>query len=121
MSRSRLARAVVAAIALDMAGCATLSAGHPAPRDPLERFNRSVFRMNTALDRAVFRPLARDSQKVPGPISTGIGNFVSNLFYPMTLANDLLQGIPRDPRRCRASGPEHHARARRSARSGDGR
>jgi len=92
MSRLALARAVVAAIALGTAGCATLPSGHPAPRDPFERFNRSVFRMNTALDHAVFRPIACGSQRVPGPIWTGVGNFVSNLFYPITLVNDLLQG-----------------------------
>lgn len=85
-------RAVVVAIALGMTGCATLPSGRPAPRDPFERFNRSVFRMNTALDHAVVRPLACGSQKVPAPISTGVGNFVSNLFYPLTLVNDSLQG-----------------------------
>ena len=92
MSRLASARAVVAAIALGIAGCATLPSGHPAPRDPFERFNRSVFRMNAALDHAVFRPIACRSLKLPGAISTGISNFISNLFYPITTANDALQG-----------------------------
>ena len=92
MSRLGLARTVLAAIALGVAGCATVPPGSRSPRDPFERFNRSVFRMNTALDHAVFRPLARGSQKVPSPISKGIGNFVTNLFYPVTVVNDVLQG-----------------------------
>lgn len=87
-----ITRAVVATIALGLAGCATLPSGHHAPRDPFERLNRPVFRMNIALDHALLRPIARRAAKVPGPISTGIGNFVGNLLYPVTLVNDFLQG-----------------------------
>lgn len=92
MRRLGLVRAIIAALALGMAGCSTLPPGSRSPRDPLERFNRSVFRLNSALDHAVLRPLARGTQKVPGPIAEGIENFVSNLFYPLTIVNDLLQG-----------------------------
>jgi len=92
MTRFGFARVAVAAFALGVIGRTSLPSGRPAPRDPLERFNRSVFKMNTALDHTLLRPLARDSQRLPGPVTEAIGNFVSNLMYPITLVNDLLQG-----------------------------
>jgi phospholipid-binding lipoprotein MlaA len=74
-----------------LVGCASLPSGHPSPRDPFERVNRSVFRFNSALDRALLRPLAQGSRRVPQPISQAIFNFVGNLTYPLTIVNELLQ------------------------------
>jgi phospholipid-binding lipoprotein MlaA len=43
-----------------IAGCATLPPGSVRdPRDHAERFNRAMFKFNTALDHAVMRPVAR--------------------------------------------------------------
>jgi phospholipid-binding lipoprotein MlaA len=77
-----------------LAGCATLPPeSKPDPRDPLESFNRSMFAVNDALDRSVARPVARGYVKVvPQPARTGVGNFFTNLAYPSTVANSLLQG-----------------------------
>jgi phospholipid-binding lipoprotein MlaA len=78
---------------LGMAGCATLPSGKPAPRDPFERFNRSVFALNTKLDHAILRPVARDYVKVvPRPLRAAVNNFVTNLGYPTTIVNNFLQG-----------------------------
>ena len=45
-----------------------------------------------ALDHAIARPVARGYQKVmPGPVRTSVSNFMDNLFYPVTIVNDLLQ------------------------------
>jgi phospholipid-binding lipoprotein MlaA len=78
---------------LGLAGCATLPNGKPDPRDRFERFNRSVYRFNTALDHAVLRPVARAYVSyIPRPVRTSIGNFTSNLAYPIAVANDLFQG-----------------------------
>ncbi len=76
-----------------LAGCATLPAGPRDAHDPLERVNRSVFRFNTAADHAVFRPAATAWRAVvPPPVRQGLGNFVGNLEYPVTIVNDVLQG-----------------------------
>ena len=84
--------AAVAAVLL-LAGCATVPGGKHAPGDPFERVNRSVYKFNTAADKAVFRPLARGWKTVvPVPVRRGLSNFVGNLAYPGTIINDLLQG-----------------------------
>jgi phospholipid-binding lipoprotein MlaA len=86
---------VLAALSsLLLAGCATLPPGsEPDPRDPWEPFNRSMFAVNDTLDRSIARPVARGYVKaVPQPMRTGVGNFFTNLNYPSTVANSLLQG-----------------------------
>jgi phospholipid-binding lipoprotein MlaA len=84
---------VLAAAALFLVGCASLPPNSKRdPRDPWERLNRTTFKVNTALDHAIARPVARGYKKVtPQPVRTGVSNFMDNLFYPITLANDLLQ------------------------------
>jgi phospholipid-binding lipoprotein MlaA len=74
-------------------GCASLPPGAKRdPRDPWERMNRTTFKVNTALDHAIARPVARAYEKVtPRPVRTGVSNFMDNLFYPVTMGNDLLQ------------------------------
>lgn len=61
--------------------------------DPLEPMNRGVFEFNTALDRAVIKPIAlayRDT--LPEPVRRSVGNFLSNLNAPLIFASDVLQG-----------------------------
>jgi phospholipid-binding lipoprotein MlaA len=82
---------------LMLTGCATLPSGKPDPRDPWERFNRSSFAFNDALDRAVAKPVAKAYKKVtPRVIRTGISNVFSNLNTVTTVINDALQGKMRD-------------------------
>jgi phospholipid-binding lipoprotein MlaA len=86
-------KAFLALAALMLAGCASIPSGKPDPRDPLERFNRSVFKFNDALDRAVARPVAKAYVKVtPRVVRTGIGNVFNNLNTLGTAVNDVLQG-----------------------------
>ena len=76
-----------------LCGCATLPPGSKRdPRDPWERFNRSSYRFNDALDRAVLKPVAKGYTHLPQPVQTGMHNFFDNLDYPVTIVNDLLQG-----------------------------
>jgi phospholipid-binding lipoprotein MlaA len=83
----------LALAALMLAGCATLPSGKPDPRDPLERFNRSMFAFNDALDKAVAKPVAKAYVKVtPRFVRTGIGNVFNNLNTLGTAVNDVLQG-----------------------------
>jgi phospholipid-binding lipoprotein MlaA len=86
--------ALLALLLLNLAltGCAALP-GKPDPRDRFERFNRSVYKFNTAVDHAVLRPVARAYVKVlPRPVRTSINNFTTNFAYPTTVANDVFQG-----------------------------
>lgn len=63
--------------------------------DPLEPLNRKMHGFNMALDKAVFRPLARGYKKVvPSPVRRGVTNFFSNLTTPRSALNNLLQGKP---------------------------
>lgn len=81
------------AIVLALSGCATLPAGEPEPRDRFERFNRSMYRFNSAADRIALRPLARGYVRaVPQPVRRGVTNFIDNYTYPRTIVNSLLQG-----------------------------
>jgi phospholipid-binding lipoprotein MlaA len=90
----RTARASLLVIAcLTLFGCASLPPNSKRdPRDPWERMNRTTFKVNTALDHAIARPVARGYEKVtPRLVRTGVSNFLDNLFYPVTMGNDLLQ------------------------------
>jgi phospholipid-binding lipoprotein MlaA len=89
----------IALVALALAGCASTPSGQDgeAPRrknpDPLEGFNRGVYRFNDAIDRKALRPVAvayRDH--TPRWLQQGVGNFFTNLFYPTTILHQFLQG-----------------------------
>ena len=60
--------------------------------DPLESFNRAIFRFNNVADRIVLEPVARGYRKLPSPMQSGISNFLSNLRMPLVIVNQLLQG-----------------------------
>lgn len=76
--------------------CATLPSGERDARDPFERFNRSVYRFNDALDRGVARPTAKAYVKItPAPVRSGIGNFFRNLNSTTVIVNSLLQVKPK--------------------------
>jgi phospholipid-binding lipoprotein MlaA len=78
---------------LTLGGCATLPSGKTDPRDPWERFNRSTFKFNDALDRAIAKPVAKAYVKVtPRVLRTGVSNVFNNLETVPTVINDALQG-----------------------------
>lgn len=86
-------KAVLFCLLLVFAGCASIPSGKPDPKDPWERFNRSVFNFNESLDRAVARPVAKGYVKVtPRLVRTGVSNFFSNLETVPNIINDVLQG-----------------------------
>jgi len=81
------------ALASTFGGCVTLPSGKPDPSDRFERVNRSVYSFNRAFDHAVLRPVTRTYVKItPGPVRRSISNFLTNLDYPVTIVNDILQG-----------------------------
>jgi phospholipid-binding lipoprotein MlaA len=84
---------LLALTCLSLFGCASLPPhAKRDPRDPWERLNRTTFKVNTALDHAIARPIARTYEKItPRPVRNSVSNFVDNLFSPVTIVNDLLQ------------------------------
>ncbi len=74
--------------------CGYATASPPTKEnDPLEKMNRSILEFNLGVDRTILRPVAKSWRTiVPTPVRKGIGNFFSNLWQPMTIVNDLLQG-----------------------------
>ena len=78
----------ILAVALALTGCAS----NGVPDDPLEPFNRGVYKFNDAVDRAVLKPVAKGYDAVlPGPAKTGVRNFFANLNDVTVVANDVLQ------------------------------
>ncbi len=89
-------RALLIGLLLTLAGCATVPQGASDPADPWERYNRTVFEFNDAVDKAVLKPVARGYQKItPDMVETGVSNFFSNLSDVGISINNLLQGEPK--------------------------
>jgi phospholipid-binding lipoprotein MlaA len=88
----RRARSALLAISMSLlvSGCATR--GQTTTYDPIEGFNRGVYKVNDVLDRAAAKPVAKAYKAItPNFVRQGVSNFFDNLSYPTTLANDLLQ------------------------------
>lgn len=99
ITMKRLLSGAIAAFALMLLqGCATgpnASSGNPA--DPLEPFNRTVFKFNDALDRAVLKPVAtayRDA--TPVLVRKGVTNFFGNISDIWSMVNNVLQLHPEE-------------------------
>ena len=79
-----------------VAGCATRTPYEDAS-DPLEPVNRAIYTFNDKLDRMVLKPVAEGYEKVvPATARTGVRNFFNNLYEPLTIINQVLQGKPHE-------------------------
>lgn len=79
------------ALTLLATGCASTS-GYRDPRDPFESFNRSMYKFNDALDKAVLKPAAKGYVAVmPVGGRNMVNNFFSNLNDVVVTLNDVLQ------------------------------
>lgn len=88
LSRWLLLLAVMA-----LAGCAIAT---PRTDDPLEKYNRKVYKFNSAVDKAVVRPVAVGYRKITNPpVRRSVSDFFTNIRMPITVANDLLQARPK--------------------------
>jgi phospholipid-binding lipoprotein MlaA len=77
-------------VLLIAAGCAT---GRTMPSDPLQGLNRGVYKFNDTLDRVALKPTAKGYRAItPRWFRAGVGHFFSNLIYPTTIVNQILQG-----------------------------
>lgn len=99
---SRVAHlAVAVALMAGLSACATRPpasnpvalAAYQEANDPLEPFNRTMFKIDAQVDKVVFRPLIKGYRFiVPDAGRKSVDNFVNNLHAPITFANDILQG-----------------------------
>lgn len=75
-------------LVLLLSGCASAL----DKRDPLEPFNRGVYKFNDTVDKAVLKPVAKGYQAVvPDPLQLMVRSFFSNLGDVVVVVNDLLQ------------------------------
>ena len=57
-----------------------------------EGVSRAMFKFNHALDKVIFKPVAKGYRALPSPIRKGTGNAVDNLRSLLTVTNSVLQG-----------------------------
>jgi phospholipid-binding lipoprotein MlaA len=89
----RIVLGLVATVVL--AGCAT--GPDSDPRDPLEPWNRAVYKLNDKVDQVVARPVATGYRRVvPGGIRERVRNFFANIADPLIGVNNFLQGKVED-------------------------
>jgi phospholipid-binding lipoprotein MlaA len=88
-------RTVACCLCLLLAGCATTR--EPTPGDPFETANRGIYAFNVGVDKVTLRPVARVYDRyTPEWIRNMVGNFFTNLSTPFTIANQILQGKPKE-------------------------
>ena len=61
-------------------------------RDCFENLNRVTFKINDALDGAIFEPVAKAYRVLPSPVRIGTSNALDNLSSLLTIPNNVLQG-----------------------------
>jgi phospholipid-binding lipoprotein MlaA len=84
--------AAAAGTTLLLSGCASTN-----PKDPFEKFNRTMFTFNDTVDRVALKPTATVYRKVtPGFVQTGVGNFFGNMSDLWSSANEFAQFKGRD-------------------------
>jgi phospholipid-binding lipoprotein MlaA len=92
MSLSGYRNAGVILLLAMVSGCASVPAEQRDPRDPLESYNRGIFKFNQAVDDAVMKPVAKGYKAItPAPVDRGITNFFGNIADVTSAVNNLLQ------------------------------
>ena len=70
----------------------TFAAEKYTANECFEKFSRGTLKFNQALDKAIFKPVAKGYRALPVPIRTGSSNFIENLRSLLTFSNNVLQG-----------------------------
>ncbi|TWI61806.1 phospholipid-binding lipoprotein MlaA [Pseudoduganella lurida] len=95
----RLQASTLLKLAIPLVAVATLSgcAVGPDRRDPMETWNRGVFKFNDTVDTYALKPVATGYKNItPTFVQTGVNNFFGNLRDVWTAGNNLLQGKFKD-------------------------
>ena len=61
-------------------------------KDCFEKLNRGTFALNSGLDKAIFKPVAKAYRGLPSPVRSGTSNALVNLSSLITIPNNILQG-----------------------------
>jgi len=85
---------------LALGGCASQSeqvdGSDAVTYDPLESFNRKMYKVNMSIDKVALKPIAKGYKRfVPSPIRRGFANVFANLGTPRSALNNFLQGKPK--------------------------
>ena len=79
---------VVILLIFQVLGCAT-----QADKDPLESFNRAIYKFNDVADGAIIKPVSKGYKNIaPKFVVKGVNNFFDNIRDVVTAINELLQG-----------------------------
>jgi len=79
---------VVILLIFQVLGCAT-----QADKDPLESFNRTIYKFNDVADGAIIKPISKGYKNIaPKFVVKGVNNFFNNIRDVVTVINELLQG-----------------------------
>ena len=70
--------------------------GYVEANDCFENVNRGIFAFNQAIDKVIFKPLAKGYRMFPQPIRSGTSNALTNLSNVVTVPNNVLQGQFKD-------------------------
>ena len=79
---------IVILLIFQISGCAT-----QADKDPLENFNRAIYKFNDVADGAIIKPVSKGYKNIaPKFVVKGVNNFFNNIRDVVTVINELLQG-----------------------------
>ena len=79
---------IIILLIFQITGCATHQ-----NKDPLENFNRAVYKFNDVADNAIIKPVSKGYKNIaPKFVVKGINNFFNNIRDVITIINELLQG-----------------------------
>lgn len=94
MAGNRLSQILALLLAVGLlSACASVPEYSRDDRDPFESYNRAMFAVNDAVDRAVLKPVAQGYKAVtPQSVQNSVGNFFSNLLEIRNAFNNVLQG-----------------------------
>ena len=85
----------VVLLATLLAACASIPEDQRTDNDPWEPLNRTLYSVNTAVDKVSLRPLAKGYETVmPRPVRASVSHFMDNLVTPASAVNNFLQGKP---------------------------
>jgi len=79
---------IIILLIFQVSGCAT-----HANKDPLESFNRAIYKFNDVADGTVIKPISKGYKNIaPEFVIKGVNNFFNNIRDVVTVINELLQG-----------------------------